>query len=95
MFVIRHKPTGWFMPRGKGRGGRGGTFQSPEPLSDCTRLFASKAGAARALAWWLDGETSAHWVGDWDGQEHWTTIPRPERRAEDMEIVSAEIVVAK
>ena len=91
MFAIRHKPTGWLMPRGNGRGGRGGTFQTPEPISERTRLFATEGGAKAALRWWLAGEAHVVYVNsdcfEEAADEDWRTVRKPERVADDMEIV--------
>ena len=90
-YAIKHKPTGYYMPEIYAK--RGYTHTEPlAPSRSTPRLFMSRAGAARALGNWLKGITSVTRTrGDgWeiDDDETWHTEHRPERKAEDMEIVA-------
>ena len=91
-WVIRHKPSGEYLP-GLPSGLRAGyTHTEPELLS-VPRLFGDRGAARRALTWWLKGVTSVDryqdtnpdsW-GEWN--EDWKEEPMPERKLEDMEVV--------
>lgn len=93
MYVIKHKPSGSYLPHFRGRPGRGGTCVN---IGDkgMPRLFANKVAAKNALRWWLEGVVGVKiFYGDAfeEASESWTTEKRPERRAEDMEIVKVEL----
>lgn len=96
-FVIKHKPTGQFMP--ESRGGYSwwtpgySRFQTP-------RLFASERAAKNALTCWLQG----HWSnvrgheGDWESGYVDVDEPPapvtsvPGRLRDDMEVVQVQLV---
>ena len=82
--MIRHKPSGGFLPEV----GKGYTYSEPTHVG-VPRLFTTKAGAKRALSWWLKGtvhvtHTGGQWGEEYD--ESWHDTPMPDRKAEDMEI---------
>lgn len=88
-WVIRHKPSGGYLP-GLPSGLRAGyTHTEPELLS-VPRLFADKGAARRALTWWLKGVTSVDRFRDdftLEYDETWHEEAMPERKEEDMEVV--------
>lgn len=86
-FIIRHKPSGGFLPE---LGGVRAGYTHTEPQTHgVPRLFTDAAGAKRALTWWLKGVTSVFRHRDWEGDydETWSTEPEDHRKAEDMEVV--------
>lgn len=106
-WVIRHKPTGWYMPEAPRRTGY--TWTEPQDMSGvgnpfAPRMFGTKRAARCALTWWLQGiTTKTYYRGDgWetDDDEIWEThMPeideegwRVERKAEDMEVIPVDIV---
>ena len=93
-YVIRHKPTGGFLPQSNNKR-HGYTHDEPVTMQSnfCPRLFARKQDAKTALTWWLNGETSARWSGDDDdfNYEWHTHAPLVERKAEDMEVVATKM----
>lgn len=63
-YVIRHKPSGGFLPEVGPRMGYTGT----EPIIMdkghwCPRLFGRKQDAETALTWWLKGITTRTYYG--------------------------------
>ncbi len=88
-YAIRHRPSGYFLPA---QGSWGFTRTEPlHPSKAPPRLFIGKGRATQALDWWLRGESYEHRSEDDDmsgtQQVFLKTIPRPNRRREDMEIV--------
>lgn len=87
-WIIRHKPTGGFLPEIQGQ--RGGYTSTEPQLIGVPRLFTTKAGASRALTWWLKGSTRV-WRGQdsftGEYEEDWSTEVEEHRKAEDMEII--------
>jgi len=87
-YAIRHKPSGGFLPEvGKG-------YTSSEPNTvDVPRLFTTKGGAKRALAWWLKGmfwTTKSYnygYEGFEESDEDWHEQLMPDRKPEDMEVI--------
>jgi len=87
-WIIRHKPTGGWLPEVH----KGYTFSEPQDYG-VPRLFGNAAAAKRALTWWLKGtlhvttyqsnnpETWMEVEQDWHEQE------MPERKLEDMEVI--------
>jgi hypothetical protein len=91
-FAIKHKPTGKLMPqipRGQKAGGTRVELQDKGP----PRLFVNETAAKNALRWWLGGVVTVscyqNYEGDYD--EGWQVTPKPERKAEEMEIIRVEI----
>lgn len=91
IFVVRHKPTGTYMPLMRPTG-RGGSHWHPTPQQQKRpRLFYTKQAATNAISQWLRGEWK--WTG-WNGQdEEWDCKPVPvkSRKREDLEILMLEI----
>lgn len=90
-YVIRHKPTGGFLPELSGVRA-GFTYTEPQ-THGVPRLFESAVGAKRALTWWLKGITSVFKSRDWEGDydETWSTTFEEHRKAEDMEIIPVRL----
>jgi hypothetical protein len=87
-WIIRHKPTGGFLPQLEGM--RGGYTHTEPQTHGVPRLFLDAAGARRALTWWLKGSTSVWrgqdtFTGEYD--EDWHTEVEEHRKAEDREVV--------
>ncbi len=93
-FAIRRKSDGLFMPAGRGWG-----FTKDEPTDQRPpRLFVREVGARQALRNWLAGETSVTTTRseEFFGPEYdteWIQVPRPDRIAADMEVVSVSVTV--
>lgn len=86
--AIRHRPTGAFLPSVKGYG-----FTRTAPThEEAPRLFTKIGPAKQALNYWLDGELFEGNVSD-DNTLALRLVRKPERKAEDMEIVEIEMVV--
>ncbi len=101
-YVIRHKPTGGFLPQSSNKR-NGYTHDEPVTMESkfCPRLFARAQDAKTALTWWLKGETRAKWTGgmftnafgeaDDDVSFEWYTEACVDRKAEDMEVVATKM----
>jgi hypothetical protein len=100
-WLIRHIPTGHYLPQPQGRMGRGGSHVEPvqhNPNDPATkpRLFTTKRSASNALGQWLAGKHMCHWSYGGEGYDYdeYTTIePQPHRIRADMEIVSVNLVI--
>lgn len=95
LYAIRRKPDGWMLPAGRKKGF---THDEPQdPSKRAPRLFTRVVYARSALREWLKGETTVRYCNDgWDGagdDEKWETSPRPDRKAEDMEVVVVRLSV--
>ena len=89
--AIRHRPSGGLLPNVRGYG-----FTRVEPsITDPPRLFSSKGPAQQALNYWVQGEFTEKpdYDSDFGSQLTLHCRKRPDRRAEEMEIVEVEIVV--
>lgn len=88
LWVIRHKPSGGYLP-GLPSGLRAGYTATEPTTTQIPRLFVDKGAARRALTWWLKGVTSVNREKDYWGEydETWHEHPMPERKLEDMEVV--------
>lgn len=93
-WVIKHKPTGWYMPELK-KGMGGYTGHTPVDITSgegTPRLFTTPRGAKNALTLWLKGRTtvtvSQTTCGLFDEslEEDFKTTPVPGRVASDMGI---------
>lgn len=101
LWLIRHKPSGGYLPEPAGRMGRGGSHVEPQvytgdPLEDRPRLFVSKLSASRALSSWLRGKV--HHISGYDGfageyYEDSSLEVVPTRVREDMEIIAVDLVI--
>jgi hypothetical protein len=94
-WAIRQKSTGLFMPSARSNGKRRG-FTHDEPTGGPPRLFKLERYAKSALKAWLSGEMVESggydsWTGEYDIDVK--VKPRPERKAEDMEVVKVSIQV--
>ena len=90
-YAIMHKPSGKFLPAGRGRG-----YTHDEPRHGVPpRLFATEGGAKQALRWWLKGVTYAEREHDeWNGAYSIgpsEPVPVPTRKKENMEVVSINL----
>ena len=89
--AIRHRPSGGLLPNVRGYG-----FTRTEPsLTDPPRLFAAHGPAQQALNYWLQGEFTekSDYDTDYGAELTLHCKKRPDRRADQMEIVEVEIVV--
>lgn len=59
LYLIRHKPTGFFMPEPTGSHGRGSSFWEPKKQAEYPRIFRHQRSAKSALIQWLRGEHHA------------------------------------
>lgn len=89
MFAIRQKSTGyWLPPFAKKRG----HTHAEVYVGAVPRLFRRRQDAATALRWWLEGAHTQ--VVDFEyGDCDLKVLPRPERKADDMEVVSVQLTV--
>ena len=92
-YVIRHKPTGYFIPVPHDKSKRpknttrGGTFYEPMPDPHLIRLFVSELSAKRFLTAWLMGK---HIGQNDDGYSYVAQIkPISSRIRSEMEILPA------
>lgn len=104
-WVIRHKPTGGYLPQPHGRMGRGGSWVEPvlyDPDNWDTepRLCTSKRSATGVLTQWLRGKVhhssgsyEDHYSGGVEYYEENEIEYVPSRIREDMEIVSLHLVI--
>lgn len=95
LWAIKHLPSDTYLPAPRGRGGRGGTrVEIGGP--GLPRLFGNETSAKAALRWWLGGEVHVrHSSYDGEGDEDWSVKPRPDRKAEDMQIVCLSLTERK
>jgi hypothetical protein len=96
LYAIKHKPTGFVLPKPTDRGGRGGSYVEPaDPGSCIPRLFMNERSAKSALGQWLKGKhsvivnngISAPWLGEDEYREDHHITPVPSRKREEMEVV--------
>lgn len=59
VYLIRHKPTGFFMPEPTGNQGRGSSFWEPKEQAPYPRIFRHERSAKAALGQWMRGEHHA------------------------------------
>lgn len=94
-YAIRHKPTGFFLPRFPGK--QGGTWVEPTD-KEPPRLFVRKIHAKIALKHWLEGKKTVKYarVGDLWGVDDVTyndVTPVASRKVDEMEIVRIRLEV--
>lgn len=94
-YAIRHKPTGNFLPY-LGRQ-RGHTYTEPKPMTEAPpRLHRTLKQAKLALGCWLKGVWKQEYGADeYSGVSEYEgnlVVSKPDRRAEDMEIVLVRLV---
>lgn len=102
-WLIRHKPSGGYLPEPAGRMGRGGSHVEPTLHVDNLtrpRLFISERAAKIALGSWLKGKVhhSSGYHEDYfsGGREYYEDLDVehvPSRKREDMEITSVDMVI--
>ncbi len=100
-WLIRHKPTGAYLPEPAGRMGRGGSYVEPTPYpsenpGERPRLFESRLGAQRALTAWLRGKVHRSSGYDSYDMEYYDDLdlePVPSRKKDDMEIIQVDLMV--
>ncbi len=91
-WVIRHKPSGGYLPV-LPSGLRAGYTHTEPSTFDIPRLFMDAAAAKRALTWWMKGVTSVDRYqstnpDSWgEVNEDWHEQEMPDRKLEDMEVV--------
>lgn len=88
-FVIRHKPTGHYIPNIAPGHRRGGSLVEPEdPKKSNPRVFVSERSAVAYLIQWCKGKHICTRTGEYDSYDEVTEIvPQPHRIREDMEII--------
>ena len=97
IWLIKHKPTGYYLAEPRGRCGRGGSHVEPNPDSEKARICRSLGSAKSVLGAWLKGKWVAHRSnytsidGEYDFDESFSIIPVPDRIRQDMEIVEVEV----
>ena len=95
-FLIRHKPSGKYLPAPSGRNGRGSSFMMPHVIWEVLEgagcivplMCTTNRQAKNILAQWCLGKHTAHHDGD--GGVEITIKPDGTRSKEDMEIVKVE-----
>lgn len=108
LYAVRHKPTGFYIPRPQRTDGRGGSFTEPFNFADPTsngksrrtannaqpRFFTEERAAKIFLNAWLQGRWKCHRGGEWDDYyEETYPVKDPNRIAGDMEIVPVQITL--
>lgn len=101
-YVVKHLPTGHYMPEPTGRRGRGGSHVNPDPDSNKARLFMSERSAKIYVTTYCMGKVTqtagyspGHPGNDWEA-DYWDERhiePQPDRKREDYEIIKLEIVM--
>lgn len=95
VWAVQHIPSGGFLPRAKGRDGRGGTHVEPT-LTEPPRVFTAKQHAQCALTNWLSGKVTVRVYGGFDDvHEDWKTEKVESRKAEDMRVVALRLEVVE
>jgi len=87
VFAILHKPSGSFLPA---IGHRRGHTHAEINGDKLPRIFRTRAHATAALKWWLGGAWYESERQDDDGDYYYDmeVIKRPERIADEMEVVA-------
>lgn len=94
VYLIRHKPSGFFMPEPTGNQGRGSSFWEPKEQASYPRIFRHERSAKAALVQWLRGEHHPvrEYETDDSGKSFYYTAgaevkPVTTRQKENMEVV--------
>lgn len=95
-YLIRHKPTGFYLPQPEGWNGRGGSWVEPTSADEKRpRLFMSELAAKRGLGQWLRGRHSKDGYADWESGHYEdcgvAIEPVASRKREEMEIVCVRV----
>lgn len=86
LYLIRHKPTGFYLPRTTGSA----TRRSPDPDPNKARIYYSRQQAKQSLIYWLEGVTA--YIQDyWSGEIDLSTVHKPDRIASEYEIIEKEL----
>ena len=96
LYAIRHDPSGCFLPARKN--GRGYSHDEPKSHTEAMpRLFFKEIEAKRALTAWLQGVflmAPGVALDMYDpGEPELTVEARPERKAEEMSIVTVKVKI--
>lgn len=92
LWVIRHKPSGNYLPNPTfgNRKGRGGSHVEPVGTHIAQpRTFDSERSAKSALGHWLRGKVNCSRYKD---DEVYELIPVPHRKREEMEIIPVVLI---
>ena len=104
-YAVRVKGTQKYLPRPQRRDGRGGSHLEPVDFADRSswpkgydknmqiRSYPEKRAAQNLLTSWLKGAVGCRRGYHDDYYEENYSIPKPHRRAEDMEIVTITITL--
>lgn len=97
-YIIRRKADGWVMPDAAMT--RGFTSLELSPPGECRpRILNTLSGAKNALRWWCEGAFRKVLHRDWEtnivDDEDLEADPRPERKAEDMEIIPVVLTIRR
>lgn len=85
LYLIRHKPTGSYMPRPR----YSASQVSPVPDPNKARIFYTRSQAQQSLDYWLAGVTS--YSQDYWGEVDLQTVHKPDRIASEYEIIEKEL----
>lgn len=93
-FVIRHKPTGHYIPNITPGHRRGGSLVEPEdPKNSSPRVFINERSAKGFLNQWCRGKHICTRIGnDGDYDEVTKIVPQPHRIKDNMEIIHVVLV---
>lgn len=93
-FLIRHNPSGNYIPQLLPNRRRGGSLLEPmDPKERQPRIFQSEKTAKNFLSQWCRGKHICTRHGDYDYLDEVTKIePVPSRKREEMEIVPVVLV---
>lgn len=97
-WMIRHKPTGGWLPE-LAKPLRAGYTGTEPTTKGKPRIFTTERGAKDALRWWLRGivnitvKMSDFGSLDPEPAESWDEIPMPNRKAEEMEVVKVDLSI--
>ncbi len=93
VFVVRHTPSGKFLPPTRGYGGA----TRRELSADRPRVFYRQSDAKNAATWWSRGHARSSYTSDWEtGIRELADIqsePVEGRRIEDLKIVKVTLII--
>lgn len=104
-WVIRHKPSGGYLPQPMGREKRGGSHVEVtkhiigKPETE-PRLCTNRRSAVAVLNAWMNGKYVTSRGGGYMGREDWEDfyeetyiMPQPHRVREEMEIIPLDLEI--
>lgn len=98
LYLIRHEPSGNYLPEPEGRMGRGGSHTEPTPIAEKPpRIFRTERAAKIALNSWLKGKYVRTYGYDSQCGEYWEdtrVVPVPDRVASEMHVVKATVALS-